>query len=85
MRDTVIALKTAIAAILCEAKEMGVDVDKVCESAKSGLLDGGKPYRWASADVVITASKEIDEALKIANGLSQGLGKYATFKPDHII
>lgn len=66
--DKIIVLETAIAAILCEAKKQGVDVERICEAAKSGLFDGSKPYRWASADVVLPAQEAIDSALKIANG-----------------
>lgn len=62
-----VVLETAIAAILCEAKAMGINIDKVCTAAKSGLFDGGKPYRWASADVVTPAQDAIDKALAIAN------------------
>ena len=70
MEDSVVALKTALAAVLCEAKVMGVDISKVCEEAKMGLPDSAKPYRWASASVVVPASKEIDEALEIAKNAS---------------
>ena len=65
--DKTVALETAIAAILCEAKNQGVDIKHICKAAKDGLLDGGKRYRWASADVVVPAQKAIDSALKIAN------------------
>lgn len=60
-----IALETALAAILYEAKAMGVDTELLCERAKSGIFDSGKPYRWASADIVVPARNAIDEALKI--------------------
>ena len=66
--DKIVALETAIAAILCEAKKQGVDIARICESAKSGLFDGSKPYRWASADVVVPAQEAIDSAFKIAKG-----------------
>ena len=67
MSDSVVALKTALAAILCEAKTLNIDIVKVCDAAKAGLFDAGKPYRWASADIVMPAINEIDEALEIAN------------------
>lgn len=66
MKDSVVALKTALAAVLCEAKAMGIDIEKVCKNAKHGLFDSGKPYRWASPLVVIPATNEINEALEIA-------------------
>ncbi len=62
-----VVLETALTAVLCEAKSMGLDVDAICNAAKSGLFDGGKPYRWASALVVVPASEAIEAALKIAN------------------
>lgn len=60
-----VALETALAAILYEAKAMGIDTKSLCETAKSGLIDGGKPYRWASADIVVPAGNAIDQALKV--------------------
>lgn len=65
--ERTVVLETAIAAILCEAKNMGVNIDAICDAAKAGLFDGGKPYRWASALVVVPASEAIEAALKIAN------------------
>lgn len=70
MEDSVVALKTALAAVICEATVMGVDIEKVCKNAKHGLVDSGKPYRWASPLVVVPASNEIDEALEIAKKYS---------------
>lgn len=60
------ALKVAIAAILCEAKDMGINIDELCEAAKAGVFDGGKRYRGGSADVVVFATAAIDTALDIA-------------------
>jgi hypothetical protein len=60
-----IALETALAAVLYEAKAMGIDTDSLCKKAKSGIFDSSKPYRWASSSVVVPAGNAIDRALKI--------------------
>jgi hypothetical protein len=66
MTSSTVALETALAAVFCEAKNLGYDIEALAEAAKSGLFDGGKPYRWASADVVVPASHAIDKAIAIA-------------------
>lgn len=66
--DKVVAIETAIAAVLFEAHKLGFDIDRICDAAKSGLVDGSKPYRWANAHVVVPAQNAIDSALKIAKG-----------------
>ena len=62
-----VATQQALAAILYVAKEQGVDVDKLCETVKSGLLDSGKLYRYTFADYVIASGDAIDEALHFVN------------------
>ena len=65
--EDVVVLKTALAAIIYEAKMQGVNIEQICQMAKDGLFDGGKPYRWASALVVTPAREAIDNGLEILN------------------
>jgi hypothetical protein len=62
-----IATQQALTAILYVAKEQGIDIDKVCETARFGLFDSGNLYRYTSADYVVPAGKSIDEALQFVN------------------
>ena len=65
--DPVVVLETALAAVLFEARKLNIDVNRICDAAKNGLFDGSKPYRWASASVVVPAQNAIDSALDAIN------------------
>ncbi|WP_434672193.1 hypothetical protein [Pseudomonas sp. R1-15] len=47
--DREIVLEQAIVALLCEAKEAGVDLVDIAEKAKTGVLEN-KPYTWVGPD-----------------------------------
>ena len=67
MNDAAV-LKIALAAVLSEARDMGLDVEAICSKAKDGVCDSGKRYRLGSSANYVTPVREaIEEALKIAN------------------
>lgn len=62
--DETAAYMQALSGMVHEAASLGVDVHKLCQNVKSGLVDSQKPYRWVSADKVMLAHKAIDKALE---------------------
>jgi hypothetical protein len=57
-----IALEQALVAVICEAKDSGVDIDDLFEKAKRGILGGY--YKWVSPDYVPAAIEAIKCAIK---------------------
>lgn len=62
--NRVVAIEQAAAALLSEAKAAGVDLAKVSESAKAGIL-GNKMYTWVgSPERKLASCEAIDYLLQ---------------------
>lgn len=59
MSESVNVHEQALAAVLNEAKSLGVDIDKLVQKVNSGVM-GNKPYIWVSANY----KTEVLDALK---------------------
>lgn len=60
--DKSIALEQALVAVICEAKDAGMDIDNLFEKAKVGIIGGY--YKWVSPDYVPAAIEAIKDAIK---------------------
>jgi hypothetical protein len=53
----------ALAAVLNEAKELGVDLAKLAENVSAGIM-GNKPYTWVSATNKSSVLDALNDAIK---------------------
>ena len=53
----------ALAAVLSEAKKLGVDLTKLAANVSAGLM-GNKPYTWVNANYKTRVLDTLDNAIK---------------------
>ncbi|MGY2158521.1 hypothetical protein HX787_07850 [Pseudomonas tolaasii] len=62
--ERVFHLEQALLAVLQQAEQQGVDIDRLYKLAIGGLI-GNTSWRWVTADHVAGAADELESAMRV--------------------